>query len=146
MKAVVQRVCSASVTVESEIVGAIDGGLMVLLGVTHDDTLEQVEWLAKKLVDLRVFTDVDGKMNLSIKDTAGAFLVVSQFTLYGSCRKGRRPSYAKAARPEHAEPLYEAFCTALSEYGFQVATGQFGAMMDVALVNDGPVTLVVETP
>ena len=146
MKAVVQRVSSASVTVDSQIVGAIDAGLMVLLGVTHEDTLAQVEWLAKKLVQLRVFADVDGKMNLSIKDTAGAFLVVSQFTLYGSCRKGRRPSYAKAARPEHAEPLYEAFCSALREYGFQVSTGQFGAMMEVALVNDGPVTLVVETP
>ena len=146
MRAVVQRVSSASVTVDGEPVGAIQGGLLVLLGVTHDDGPDQVAWLAKKLVELRVFSDADGKMNRSIVDEGGSFLVVSQFTLYGTCRKGRRPSYAKAARPEHAEPLYLAFCASVRAHGCQVQTGRFGAMMDVALVNDGPVTLIVETP
>jgi len=146
MKAVVQRVSSASVCVDGNSVGAIEGGLLVLLGVTHDDGPEQVAWLAKKLIDLRIFADAEGKMNRSIVDVKGSFLVVSQFTLYGTCRKGRRPSYAKAARPEHAEPLYEAFCASIRAHDCQVQTGRFGAMMDVVLVNDGPVTLIVETP
>jgi D-tyrosyl-tRNA(Tyr) deacylase len=145
MRAVVQRVSSASVCVDGDTVGAIDGGLLVLLGVTHDDGPEQAAWLAKKLVELRVFADPDGKMNRSVVDAGGGFLVVSQFTLYGTCRKGRRPSYARAARPEHAEPLYLAFCAAIRAHDCEVQTGRFGAMMDVALVNDGPVTLIVET-
>ena len=146
MRAVVQRVSRASVTVDGERVGAVEAGLLVLLGVTHADGAPEMDWLARKLVSLRVFADEAGKMNRSIEETDGSFLVVPQFTLYGSCRKGRRPSYAKAAHPDQAEPLYEAFCSALRGLGANVETGRFGAMMDVALVNDGPVTLVVDSP
>jgi D-tyrosyl-tRNA(Tyr) deacylase len=146
MRAVLQRVRRASVTVAGEVVGAIDGGLLVLLGVTHTDTPAQARWLAEKVVGLRIFNDADGKMNLGLTDVGGSVLVVSQFTLYGDAAKGRRPSFIAAARPEQAIPLYEAFINAVKALGVPVATGRFGAMMDVELVNDGPVTLILETP
>jgi D-tyrosyl-tRNA(Tyr) deacylase len=140
----VQRVTGASVTVGDDEVGAIGAGLCVLVGVTHDDTADQAGKLAAKLFHLRVFDDDDGVMNLSLADTGGAALVVSQFTLYGDTRRGRRPSWIAAARPEHAEPLVDAVARRLRDLGAQVATGRFRADMRVALVNDGPVTLVVE--
>ncbi len=127
-------------------VGACGPGVLILLAVTHDDTRKEADWLARKLAGMRIFPDETGKMNLSLHDTAGEALVVSQFTLYGDCRKGRRPSYVNAARPEHAEPLYEYFCERLAAEGPEVSRGVFGAMMAVSLVNDGPVTLVVDTP
>jgi D-aminoacyl-tRNA deacylase len=145
MRAVLQRVRRASVTIASEVVGAIDGGLLVLLGVTHTDTPAQARWLAEKVVGLRIFNDADGKMNLGLTDVGGSVLVVSQFTLYGDAAKGRRPSFIAAARPEQAIPLYVAFINAIKALGVPVATGRFGAMMDVELVNDGPVTLILET-
>lgn len=148
MRAVVQRVASARVTVDGTVVGDLPGGgLLVLLGVHPDDTEAQVRWMARKLAHLRIFEDADGKMDDSLVDVGLGALVVSQFTLYGDCRKGRRPSFVGAARPEVAEPLYERFCAALADEGVApVPTGTFGAQMDVALVNDGPVTLVVDTP
>ena len=145
MIALVQRVSSASVRVDGETVGSVGRGLLVLLGVVEGDTAAEGEWLADKLARLRVFPDDDGKMNRSVQDVGGGALVVSQFTLVGDVRKGTRPSYARAARPEVAEPLYRAFAAALAEHvGRPVATGVFGASMEVALVNDGPVTLWVE--
>lgn len=146
VKSVLQRVSEAKVTVAGEVVGEIGPGLMVLLGVGHGDGAEQVRWLAEKLVGLRVFEDDAGKMNLSLADTGGAMLVVSQFTLWGDARKGRRPSFVDAAPPETAERLYEDFVAAVQELGVEVATGKFRHHMEVALVNDGPVTLMVETP
>lgn len=147
MKAVIQRVISASVrlkaTGETREIGA---GMVTLLGVEPGDTRTEAEWLAEKLVGLRVFEDADGKMNLSLLDTNGAMLIVSQFTLLGDARKGRRPSFAGAAPPAVALPLYEAFAEAVRTHGVSVQTGEFGADMQVALVNDGPVTLWVETP
>jgi D-tyrosyl-tRNA(Tyr) deacylase len=144
MRAVVQRVRRASVVIDGTVVGHIDRGLLVLLGVTHTDTPEAAVWLADKIVGLRIFNDADGKMNLDLAEIGGAVLVVSQFTLYGDCQKGRRPSFITAARPEIAIPLYETFVNAVKALGVPVATGQFGADMQVELVNDGPVTLVVE--
>jgi D-aminoacyl-tRNA deacylase len=146
MRAFVQRVTRASVRVEGEIVGAIDGGLCILVGVTHEDTAADAEKLAAKARDLRVFDDDDGVMNLSLADTGGAALVISQFTLYGDTRKGRRPSWVGAARPEHAEPLVARFAARLQELGTPVETGVFRADMAVELVNDGPVTLLLEVP
>ncbi|HIB68048.1 MAG TPA: D-tyrosyl-tRNA(Tyr) deacylase [Phycisphaerales bacterium] len=146
MRAVVQKVANASVTVEGEVVGAIDKGFMILLGVTHDDTEEQAAWLAKKVSGLRIFEDDDQKMNLSLLDVGGDCLVVSQFTLYGDCKKGRRPSFVDAARPEHADKLYQVFCERLRETGCRVETGRFQTFMKVSLVNDGPVTLILDTP
>ena len=147
MRAVVQRVSRASVTVAGEVVGRIDQGLLILLGVTHDDGPEQVRWLADKCVNLRIFEDEEGKMNRSLIEVGGGALVVSQFTLYGDSRKGRRPSFVAAARPELATPLYEDFVAAVTELGVPlVQTGVFGADMAVELLNDGPVTLVVDTP
>jgi D-aminoacyl-tRNA deacylase len=146
MRAVVQRVRRASVRVEQETVGQIDAGLLVLLGITQTDTAEKAHWLAEKIVGLRIFNDADGKMNLSLTDIRGSVLVVSQFTLYGDCRKGRRPSFIEAAPPEIAVPLYEEFVNGIKALGIRTATGRFGAMMEVELVNDGPVTLIVETP
>lgn len=145
MRVVVQRSKEASVSVEGEIVGAIDRGLVLLVGVTHGDTLEDIRWMADKLAGLRIFEDEAGKMNLSVLDVGGSILSVSQFTLYGDCRKGRRPNFMAAARPEQAEPLYDALNQALCGLGLKVETGQFGAMMDVTLVNDGPVTLILES-
>jgi D-tyrosyl-tRNA(Tyr) deacylase len=146
MRAVVQRVSSARVTVAGEIIGEVDGGLLVLLGVAQGDTEADVQWLAEKIVALRIFEDDDGKMNRSIVDTGGGLLVVSQFTLIASTRKGTRPSFNDAARPELAIPLYEMFVRlATGALGRPVATGKFGAMMEVSLVNDGPVTLIIDS-
>ncbi len=145
MRAVIQRVSSASVSVDGEMVGNIGGGLCVLLGVSEDDTSADVSFAAEKIVGLRIFEDDDRKMNLSLMDTGGAMLVVSQFTLYGDTRKGRRPSFVKAARLEKANELYEEFVSAVREKGVTVETGRFKAMMDVALVNDGPVTILVDS-
>jgi D-tyrosyl-tRNA(Tyr) deacylase len=141
----VQRVSRAAVTVDGEVVGAIGPGLCVLVGVTHDDTPEAAAKLARKLWELRIVEDDDGLMNRSVADTTGELLVISQFTLYGDTRKGRRPSWNQAARPDMAEPLVDLVVTSLRDLGATVATGVFGAHMDVELVNDGPVTLLVET-
>jgi D-tyrosyl-tRNA(Tyr) deacylase len=147
MRAVVQRVNSASVTVDGRVTGAIGRGLLILLGVARDDGPEECRWLANKVAGLRIFPDGEGKMNLSLLDEGLGALVVSQFTLYGNVRKGRRPSFVKAALPEVAESLYERFCDELAAAGvIPVERGVFQAMMDVALVNAGPVTLVVDTP
>src|SRR5688500_8041630 len=145
MRAVVQRVTRARVTVEDRVVGEIASGLLILLGVTHDDTKEDAEYLAAKIVALRIFDDADGKMNLSVKDVGGGLLVVSQFTLYGDVRRGLRPSWSDAAPPEVAEPLYEYFVDRCRKLIQPVTTGSFRAMMQVELVNDGPVTLVVDS-
>jgi len=134
------------VAVDGRSVGAIERGLLVLVGVGHDDGEPQARWLADKLAGLRVFEDDAGKMNLSVADAGGAVLVVSQFTLLGDCRKGRRPSFVAAARPDHAEPLVTAVAARIADAGIPVATGEFGAHMHIDLLNDGPVTLVVETP
>ena len=144
MRALIQRVTRASVTVAGEVIGAIDAGLLVLVGVTHTDDAAAATRLAAKVAHLRVFDDDDGTMNRSLLDVGGAALVVSQFTLYGDARKGRRPSCVDAARPEQAEPLVAAFATALGEEGITVETGRFRADMQVELVNDGPVTLALE--
>ena len=144
MRALVQRVSEASVAVEGEVVGAIGAGLCALIGVTHDDGPELVPKLATKITGLRVFDDDDGVMNRSLVDVGGELLVVSQFTLYGDTRKGRRPGYSAAARPEHAEPLIEELVAACRAEGITVATGRFRADMKVSLTNDGPVTLMLE--
>jgi len=146
MRAVVQRVRSCRVVVAGEVVGEIGPGLLVLLGIKTGDTVEQARWLADKIVGLRIMADEEGKMNVGVADAGGSILVVSQFTLYGDCQKGRRPSFIDAARPEIAEPLYEAFANAVRMQGVPVATGRFGADMQVELVNDGPVTIIVEAP
>ncbi|KAA0549285.1 D-tyrosyl-tRNA(Tyr) deacylase [Bacillus sp. BGMRC 2118] len=145
MKVVVQRAKEASVIVEENVVGQIDRGLMLLVGVTHTDTLEDVRYLAEKIVNLRIFEDEEGKMNHSLLDIQGEILSVSQFTLYGDCRKGRRPNFMDAAKPEHAKTLYDLFNEELRKLGFHVETGIFGAMMDVKFVNEGPVTLLLES-
>lgn len=134
----------ASVRVGDRVVGTIEQGFAVLVGFTHTDALEHVEWMAEKLVGLRLFADDEDKMNRSIVDVGGAMLVVSQFTLYGDVVKGRRPSFVDAARPEHARPLYDKFVDGLRQRGVQVETGEFGAAMQVEIVNDGPVTLWIE--
>ncbi len=144
MRAVVQRVSSASVTVDGQITGQIGFGMLVLLGVTHTDAESDADRMAEKLAFLRFFNDREGKMNLSSLDVGGEVLVVSQFTLYGDCRKGRRPSYTDAAEPQRAEQLYEYFIGKMKGYGLKVASGIFGAMMKVSLVNEGPVTLIVD--
>lgn len=145
MRAVVQRVSRAKVTVAGEVTGEIGPGLMVLLGVADGDTAEDAIYLADKLVGLRIFPDADGKMNLSLAETAGGMLVVSQFTLLGDCRKGRRPSFIAAARPEAAVELYERFVADVRGRGITVGAGRFQQHMDVELVNDGPVTLLVDS-
>ncbi len=144
MRVVVQRVTRASVVVDGEVVGAIGLGLLVLVAFTAADDRADVDWMAEKVVGLRVFPDDDGKMNRSLADVRGQLLVVSQFTLYGDVSRGRRPSFVKAADPEIAVPLYEAFVGAVRDRNIPVETGTFGAMMEVELVNDGPVTLVIE--
>jgi D-tyrosyl-tRNA(Tyr) deacylase len=146
MRAVIQRVTKASVSVDGQIVGAIGRGVLVLLGVAHDDDEAQARWLAEKVVNLRLFEDDAGKLNLSLLESGGEILVVSQFTLYGDCRKGRRPSFAAAAEPQVAKALYERFVDSLKALGPQVSSGVFQAHMAVELVNDGPVTLIVDTP
>ena len=145
MRAVVTRVKEASVTIEENVVGKISQGFLILLGITHDDTSESCKKLAEKVLGLRVFTDEQDKMNLSLTDVGGSVLVVSQFTLYGDCSHGRRPSFIGAARPEQAIPLYEQFLSECERLGFPPQHGQFGAHMQVASVNDGPVTLIVDT-
>jgi len=144
MKVLLQRVSQARVTVDDQIAGEIGRGFVILLGVTHTDTQQEADWLANKVAGIRLFEDDQGKMNASLTDVAGEFLVVSQFTLYGDARKGRRPSFTQAARPEQAEPLVDYFCGKLREKGFKVATGVFGAHMHVDIHNDGPVTLMIE--
>lgn len=144
MRAVVQRVASARVASEGEVLGEIGPGLLVLLGVTNADTPAEAKWLAEKIVSLRIFNDADGKMNRDLAEAGGGILVVSQFTLYGDCRKGRRPSFVAAAAPEVAIPLYEEFVKWVRARGVPTETGRFGAMMRVELVNDGPVTLILE--
>ena len=145
MRVVVQRSKAAKVTVEGKVTGQITKGLVLLVGVTHDDKPEDAAYLADKIANLRIFEDADEKMNYSLLDVGGEILSVSQFTLYGDCRKGRRPNFMDAAKPEQAVELYEAFNNLLREKGIHVETGIFGAMMDVELVNDGPVTLIVES-
>ena len=146
MRALVQRVERASVAVEGRVSGAIGRGLLVLLGATHDDGAREASWLAGKLATLRIFADAEGKMNLDVRESGGAVLVVPQFTLYGDARRGRRPEFTAAARPEVAEPLFERFCRELEGQGVRVERGVFRAHMRVELVNDGPVTMLVETP
>ncbi|MES3033391.1 MAG: D-aminoacyl-tRNA deacylase [Gemmatimonadota bacterium] len=144
MRVLLQRVTRAEVRVDERVTGRIGRGYLLLLGITHDDTESEATWLAEKIIGLRLFADADGKMNLALADVAGAVLVVSQFTLYGDARKGRRPSFIDAARPEVAIPLYERFIALLRERGVPVETGEFGASMQVDLINDGPVTLSLE--
>lgn len=145
MRVVLQRSKNAAVTVDGQTVGAISRGLVLLVGVADGDTERDAAYIADKVAGLRIFDDDAGKMNLSVLETGGQVLSISQFTLYGDCRKGRRPNFTGAARPEYAEPLYDRFNELLRERGLHVETGRFGAMMDVSLVNDGPVTLIVES-
>lgn len=147
MRVVVQRVNSASVSIEGEVVGKIGKGFLLLVGITHSDTEADVRYIAKKVAQMRVFSDAEGKMNLSLSDISDAsVLSISQFTLYADCRHGNRPSFIEAARPDKAEPLYEYFNRLLrDQYGLQVQTGRFGADMQVSLVNDGPVTIILES-
>ena len=144
MRVLLQRVKEASVSIDERVVGAIGRGFCLLVGFTHDDTPERLTWMAEKIAGLRLFSDAEGKMNLSLADVGGEVLVVSQFTLYGDAAKGRRPSFIDAARPEVAIPLYDQFLVALRSHDLQVRSGQFGAMMVVSLQNDGPVTLMLE--
>ena len=146
MRVVIQRVSEASVTIDDFVKSSIQQGFLVLLGITHEDTQEDIEWLINKIMGLRVFSDAQGAMNLSIKDIAGDLLVISQFTLHASTKKGNRPSFLEAARPEVAIPLYENFVSTLSrKHTKQVYTGEFGADMKVRLLNDGPVTLCIDS-
>ncbi|OPZ83914.1 MAG: D-tyrosyl-tRNA(Tyr) deacylase [Firmicutes bacterium ADurb.Bin419] len=145
MRAVVQRVAGSKVTVDGNLTGEINRGLNVLLGVGQDDNEKDIEYLAEKILNLRVFEDTNGKMNLSLLDVSGELLVVSQFTLYGDCRKGKRPSYDKAARPEFAEDMYNKFVDYCKQYEIKVQTGKFQAMMMVEIQNDGPVTLLIDS-
>jgi D-tyrosyl-tRNA(Tyr) deacylase len=144
MRVVLQRVSRASVSIDGRIAGAIGRGFCLLVGLTHGDTDATVDWMAEKVAGLRLFPDAEGKMNLGLEEVGGAVLVISQFTLYGDSAKGRRPSFIDAARPETAIPLYERFVGALRGRGLEVATGEFGADMQVEIHNDGPVTLILE--
>lgn len=145
MKAVIQRVSSSSVMVDNEITGAINKGLLVLIGIHQDDTKEQMEWICNKISKLRIFEDEEGKMNLSVQDVGGGILLVSQFTLYANSYKGTRPSFIEAARPEKAEPMYEEMVDWFkTNTDLNIQTGEFGAMMNVKLENDGPVTIILE--
>lgn len=145
MRAVVQRALEGSVKVDNQIIGRIGKGVVVLLGVSKDDTSSDIKYLVEKIINLRIFNDSDEKMNFSLLDIEGEALIVSQFTLYGDCRKGRRPSYTEAASPELANELYEAFVNQLWDKGLKVATGQFQAHMEVSLINDGPVTILLDS-
>lgn len=145
MKVILQRTKQASVTVDGVITGAIDFGYMLLVGITHSDNEESINYVAKKVAELRLFEDEAGKMNHSILDVGGSILSVSQFTLYADTKKGRRPSFTDAANPSIAKPLWDSFNEALKKYGLHVETGVFGAMMDVQLINDGPVTIIIES-
>lgn len=146
MKALVQRVSRAAVRVDGRATGTIAAGLLLLVGATHDDGPEDADWLARKVASLRIFSDPRGLMNLDVREAGGGCLVVPQFTLYGDARRGRRPEFLRAARPEHAEPLIERFCATLSDEGVAVERGVFRAHMEVELVNDGPVSLLIESP
>jgi len=146
MRAVIQRVTEASVTIKGKINGEINLGLLVLLGIEEVDTIEDINWLVRKISSMRIFSDEEDKMNLSIQDVNGSFLIISQFTLHASTKKGNRPSFIKAAKPNQAIPLYEQFCKSLNIHsGLAVATGIFGADMKVRLLNDGPVTIVIDS-
>ena len=145
MRTLIQRVASGSVKISNEIVGKIDNGLVVLVGIESDDNQTDIDWIVQKLIGLRIFNDLEGKMNLSIGDVSGELLVVSQFTLHASTKKGNRPSFIKAARPETAIPLYETFISELRNKNFTVATGRFGADMEVTIVNDGTVTIWLDS-
>ena len=145
MKAVIQRVSEASVSVDDQCIGKISKGLLVLLGVEQGDEEHDVDWLSKKISQLRIFPDSDGKMNLSLLDVGGSALIISQFTLFGDCRKGRRPSFVAAANPDLAKRLYKNFCTSMRNLNIPVATGQFAADMNVELTNNGPVTLIIDS-
>ncbi|MEY3539810.1 MAG: hypothetical protein RL188_1227 [Bacteroidota bacterium] len=146
MRVIIQRVSAASVTVEGQVKGAIQAGLMVLLGIQNEDTQEDIQWIANKLVQLRIFDDAEGVMNLSVKDIGGSILLISQFTLYAATKKGNRPSYIAAAKPEVAIPIYEAMIQELNqELGRPIATGVFGADMQVTLTNNGPVTIFIDS-
>ena len=146
MRAVLQKVSKASVTVENEVVSSIGNGLLILLGIEDADTEEDIEWLVKKITQLRIFNDENGVMNLSLKDVAGDVIVVSQFTLHANTKKGNRPSYIRASKPDFAVPMYEKFIRKTETVlGKKVGTGKFGAMMDVELVNDGPVTIIIDS-
>ncbi len=145
MRVVIQRSKKASVTVDGNVTGSIEKGYVLLVGLTHTDTIDDVKYVARKISEIRLWEDENGKMNHSILEHGGDILSVSQFTLYAETKKGRRPSFIEAARPEVALPLWEAFNDTLKEYGLKVETGVFGAMMDVSLINDGPVTVIVES-
>ncbi len=146
MRAILQRVAHASVAIDGQIHGAINHGLLILLAVTHDDTPQDIDWMIRKIIQLRIFNDPEGKMNLSVQDAGGGLLVVSQFTLYADSKKGNRPSYLRSAPPAIAIPLYEAFLVALrQQFSGPVATGSFGADMAVSLLNDGPVTIILDS-
>lgn len=144
MKVLIQRVKQASVTIDNKLYSSINNGILALVGIEKSDTFENVQKMAKKLVNLRIFTDENDKMNLSLLDINGEMLIVSQFTLCGNCKKGTRPSFDNSASPEIANKLYEDFIKEIASYGIKYGTGQFGAMMDVALINDGPVTFMLE--
>jgi D-tyrosyl-tRNA(Tyr) deacylase len=144
MRLILQRVSRAAVRIDQQVTGEVGRGYCILVGLTHTDTPAEVQWMAEKVVGLRLFADAEGKMNLGLGEIGGGALVISQFTLYGNAEKGRRPSFIDAARPEVAEPLYEEFVARLRALGVTVATGRFGAMMEVEIHNDGPVTLVLE--
>ena len=144
MRIVLQRVSRASVSIDGRVCGAIDRGFCLLVGFTHTDTPAQVDWMAEKVAGLRLFSDAEGKMNLGLEEVGGSLLVISQFTLYGDADKGRRPSFIAAARPETAIPLYQRFVAALGSKALRVETGEFGAMMELEIHNDGPVTLTLE--
>lgn len=146
MRVVVQRVSEANVTVDGQVIGAIQEGLMVLLGIQNEDSTEDIQWIANKLVQMRIFDDAEGVMNLSVQDIGGSILLISQFTLYAATKKGNRPSYIAAAKPEIAIPIYEQMIVALNkELGKPIATGQFGADMKVSLLNNGPVTIIIDS-
>lgn len=144
MKILIQRVLNASVEVEGAVIGRIGSGVLVFVGITHSDTVSQAAWLANKLANLRIFEDSEGKLNQSLIDRQGEALIISQFTLYADCSAGRRPSFIQAAQPEIAKPLYEIFVDEMRKLGISVATGIFGAYMKVSLINDGPVTIILE--
>jgi len=145
MRAVIQRVKNAEVKIDGKIVGKIGKGLLVLLAVHQDDTEDKIEKMATKIINLRIFADEEDKMNLSVKDVGGEILVVSQFTLYGDISKGNRPSFIESAKPDKAVPYYEKFVEKIKVSGLKTATGEFGAMMEVSLINDGPVTIIIDT-
>ena len=145
MRVVIQRVSEASVTINDAIKGKINTGFLILLGIGHEDTNEDIEWLTQKITNLRVFSDEEGKMNLSILDIKGEILLISQFTLFASTKKGNRPSFIQSAKPEIAIPLYEKFIESIKDFGIKVSTGIFGADMKVSLTNDGPVTIIIDS-